>query len=85
MSGGDVFTTRGAQQEEERNVRRLRFVVDFACLMLRREQLSLEEAYRLIRGVRYYSLELFPGKGQAFDLIYGSRLRRILCEKYPIC
>jgi len=29
-------------------------------------------------------LELFPDKGETFDLIYGSRFRRILAERYRL-
>jgi hypothetical protein len=30
------------------------------------------------------ALELFPDKGETFDLIYGSRFRRILVERYRL-
>jgi hypothetical protein len=30
------------------------------------------------------ALELFPDKSETFDLIYGSRFRRILAERYRL-
>lgn len=70
--------------EEDKKVRQLQRVVDFTCCVLRQQPMSLEEAQRLIRGVRKMALHLFPEKGETFDIIYGSRFRRILMEKFPI-
>ena len=74
-----------AREEEEKRIHELRFVADFACGLLCREQMSLEEALALVAGVRSYALRLFPDKGETFDLIYGSRFRRILAERFPVC
>lgn len=70
--------------EEEKKVRQLQRLVDFTCCVLLQQSMSLEEAQGLIRGVRKMALHLFPDKGDTFDLIYGSRFRRILTEKFPI-
>lgn len=70
---------------EEDKIRQLQRIVDFACCVLRQQSMSLDEAQRLIRGVKTMALRLFPDKEYTFDLIYGSRLRRILSERFPIC
>jgi len=73
-----------ALREEEGKIRRLRFVVDFAGAVLCREQLTLEQALAVVKGVKGFALALFPDKGETFDLIYGSRFRRILTERFPL-
>ena len=70
--------------EEDEKIRQLQRVVDFTCCVLRQQSMSLEEAQGLIRGVRKMALRLFPDKENTFDLIYGSRFRRILMERFPI-
>jgi hypothetical protein len=70
--------------EEERKVRQLQRVVDFTCCVLCQQAISIEEAQGLIRGVKKMALRLFPDKEQTFELIYGSRFRRILTERFPI-
>jgi hypothetical protein len=70
--------------EENKRIRQLQGVVDFTCCVLRQQSMSLEEAQGLIRGVRKMALHLFPDKEDTFDLIYGSRFRRILMERFPI-
>jgi hypothetical protein len=76
---------RQQAREEDKKVRELRFVADFACRLLYQERLSLDEALSLVAGVRQYALKLFPDKAETFDLVYGSRFRRILAERFPIC
>jgi hypothetical protein len=69
-------------QEEEKKLRRLRFIVDFAIEYIRSQQLNHEEAIRVVEGVRKHTLKLFPGKEDAFDIIYAPRFKRVLNEKF---
>ena len=69
-------------QEEEKKLRRLRFIVDFAIEYLRSQQLNHDEAIRVVEGVRKHALKLFPGKEDAFDIIYAPRFKRVLNEKF---
>jgi len=78
------MTTDEERREEEKKVRQLQGIADFACCALRQQAMSLEEAQGLIAGVKKMALRLFPDKEQTFDLIYGARFRRILMEKFPI-
>jgi len=68
--------------EEERKLRRLRFVADFALEFIRTQDISHDHAIHIVEGVRKQALVLFPGKEETFDLIYAPRFKRALNEKY---
>jgi hypothetical protein len=69
---------------EERNIRRLRRAMDVAAALLWRVDLTFEEAQDVVGHAKNTALALFPDKEETFDLIYGSRFRRILVEKYRL-
>ncbi|HEX9788369.1 MAG TPA: hypothetical protein VGB09_10105 [Candidatus Binatia bacterium] len=69
---------------EERKIRRLRRAMDVAAALLWRVDLTLDEARDVVGHAKHTALQLFPGKGETFDLIYGSRFRRILVDKYRL-
>ncbi len=68
--------------DEEKRLRRLRFTVGLTMSIITQGNLSLEEASRMVTATRELALRLFPGKEEAFDMIYLPRLRRLLQEKY---
>ncbi len=68
--------------EEEKKLRRLRFIVDFAMEYLRSQNISHEEAIAVVEGVKKQALKMFPGKDEAFDIIYIPRFKRLLNEKF---
>lgn len=69
---------------EEKRLKRLRNIVDLTSAVIRQADLTLGDAQRLVADTRERALKLFPDKGEVFDLIYGSRFRRILAEKYRL-
>lgn len=73
-----------ALRAEEQKLKRLKATVDLTLALLCQSDLSLNEARKLIADARERVLELFPDKGETFDLIYGSRFRRLLVEKYHL-
>ena len=73
-----------ALSTEEIKLKRLRRLVDFTAALLWQADLTLSEAQKLVADARTRALELFPDKEETFDLIYGSRFRRILAEKYRL-
>ena len=73
-----------ALAEEERKLRRLGRAMDLTAALLWRVDLTLEEAQDVVNHAKFTALKLFPGKEETFDLIYGSRFRRILVEKYQL-
>jgi hypothetical protein len=77
-------TDKEALAAEERNIRRLRRAMDVAAALLWRVDLTLEEAQDVVGHAKNTALALFPDKEETFDLIYGSRFRRILVEKYRL-
>lgn len=69
---------------EERKLRRLRRAMDVAAVLLWRVDLTFEEARDVVNHAKHTALQLFPDKEETYDLIYGSRFRRILVEKYHL-
>ena len=69
---------------EELKLKRLRRLMDFTVALLSQADLSLDDARNLVAAAREKALALFPDKGETFDLIYGSRFRRILVERYNL-
>ncbi len=68
--------------EEEKKLRRLRFTVDFALEYIRTQDITHDEAISVIEGVKRHALKLFPDKEETFDMIYLSRFKRLLNEKF---
>lgn len=68
--------------EEEKKLRRLRFIVDFALKFIATQDIPHEEALKIVEGVRRQALKMFPGKDEAFEIIYIPRFRRALNNKY---
>jgi hypothetical protein len=67
-------------QEENRRIRLLAISADLLVQTLMTAPVTLAEADRMIQGMRALALNLFPDKGEVFDLIYVPRFRRALRE-----
>ena len=68
--------------EENRRIRRLRFVVDFWLQLLMQADLSHEEALEAVEHVKRFACSLFPGKELTFELIYRPRFMRVIQGRY---
>jgi hypothetical protein len=68
--------------EEEKKLRRLRFIVDFALDFIRTQDVTHDHAISIVEGVREHALRLFPGKEETFNIIYAPRFKRVLNEKF---
>jgi hypothetical protein len=68
--------------EEEKKLRRLRFIVDFALEYIRTQNITHNEALTVVEGVKKHALKLFPEKEEAFDIIYTPKFKRLLNEKF---
>ncbi|HEV8341861.1 MAG TPA: hypothetical protein VGR30_05765 [Candidatus Binatia bacterium] len=75
---------REALLAEELKLRKLRRMMDFTATLLWQADLTLNQAQKIIADAKERALELFPDKSDTFDLIYGSRFRRILAERYHL-
>jgi len=72
-------------QEEERRMRILRFVVDLAqAVLMQQSDLTLREAFQIMRDTRKAALNLFPDKEHVYELIYTPRFKRIIRERFVI-
>jgi hypothetical protein len=71
-------------KEETRRIRRLRILVDFTLALIAQSDMPIEEAHKLVSAVRQQAMSLFPGKEEAFDLIYKPRFKRLIVERYSL-
>ena len=72
-----------AVAEEQRRADRLRRTVDVACAVLRQGGFTRAEGEAVVALARVQALELFPGRGDVFDLVLAPRFRRVLDEFCP--
>ncbi len=71
--------------EEEKKMRRLRFIIDLAqAVLMQQSDLTLKEAFAIMRDVKTAALLLFPEKEDVYELIYAPRFRRIIAERFVI-
>jgi len=70
--------------EENRKIRYLRFLVDFSILSIQQDDLSLEEAQKLVEDVKKAACSLFSGKEETFELIYRPRFTRVIEERFSL-
>ena len=71
--------------EEEKKMRRLRFIIDLAqAVLMQQDDLTLKEAFAVIRDAKTAALLLFPDKEDVYELIYAPRFRRIIAERFMI-
>lgn len=70
--------------EEEKRIRRLRFLVDFTAILIRQENMALEQAYQLVEAMKHQVLSLFPDKLETYNLLLKPRFDRIIREKFRI-
>jgi hypothetical protein len=70
--------------EENKKIRMLRFMVDFTISLIYQGNLTKEEASEHFLRVRDFALRLFPGKEEAFEIIYAPRFKRIITEIYGL-
>jgi hypothetical protein len=83
FSGGAGM--KGKLIEEEKNMRRLRFVVDLAqAVLMQQPDLTLREAFDIMRDTKKAALNLFPDKEHVYELIYAPRFRKIITERFVI-
>jgi hypothetical protein len=68
--------------EEEKKLKRLRFVVDFALEYIKNQDITHDEALKIVEGVKKYALKNFPDKEEAFEIIYIPKFKRLLNEKF---
>ena len=76
--------TQAAIDEESRRARRLRIVVNLTLDVISQGQLPYDEAMALVAAARRVAVQLFPEKGDTYDLIYAPKFARLMRELYRI-
>lgn len=71
-----------ALREENKRIRYLRYLVSLTSAELLQGDITLDEARAIVERTRRAALALFPGKEDAFELIYRPRFDRIIRERY---
>ena len=71
-------------REEDRRIRHLRRLVDFSLSLIAQSPMSVEEAQKVVQGIRQHARHLFPGKEETFELLYTPRFRRLIAEKFSL-
>ncbi|MCP4985097.1 MAG: hypothetical protein GY928_03205 [Colwellia sp.] len=68
--------------EEERKLKRLKFIVDLAQATLIQSDITLQEACKIMENTKKLALILFPDKENVYNLIYTPRFSRIISERF---
>jgi len=76
--------TEAEIMEENKRIRHLRRLVDFALALIAQSPMSRDEAQRIVQAVRKQAMNLFPGKEETFELLYTPRFRRLIAEKFGL-
>jgi hypothetical protein len=79
-----MYKEERAILEENRKVRFLRFLVDFSLQSIQQDDLSPEEALKVVEDVKQAVCNLFPGKEGTFELIYRPRFSRVIQERFGV-
>lgn len=70
-------------EAENRMIRRLRFLVDLTFATLAQDNsLTLDQAWEHVAALKAAAVAMFPGKDEAFDMIYLPRFSRLLAERF---
>ncbi|MFZ0799041.1 MAG: hypothetical protein WCA13_12430 [Terriglobales bacterium] len=71
--------------EEARRIRRLQVMMSMVMSVISQDpDLTLEEAAEMAANARRAALSMFPDKELAYDLIYRSRLQRLINERFRL-
>jgi hypothetical protein len=69
-------------RDETKRVYLLGRAVDWAEITIRAGDVTREEAEAIVDAVAARAEELFPGSRATFAIVYGVRLRRVICEVF---
>ncbi|HET9402861.1 MAG TPA: hypothetical protein VFO34_18080 [Candidatus Acidoferrales bacterium] len=78
------FPTREQIDEESRQIRRLRIAATLAMQLIAAGDVPRREAEEIAAATRQLALRLFPGKEAVYDLIYGTKFRRLIESVYLV-
>ncbi len=70
--------------EESRQLRRLRIVVNLSLSLIAQGDLPFAEAQQLAASARALAEQLFPGKSHVYDLLYQPKFRSLMNQVYRL-
>ncbi len=74
-----------ALREEEKKMRMLKFIVDLnQAILMQQTDLTLREAFEIMKNTKRAALNLFPDKEDVYELLYSPRFRRIIRDRFVI-
>jgi hypothetical protein len=76
--------TQAEIDDESRRIRRLRIVVNLTLAEIASGGLPPEQAAEMVAATRNLALEMFPGKEDAFDLLYRPQFQRMMHAVYRL-
>lgn len=71
-------------EEENRKLRYLKLLVYLSLNLIDEGGLTLEEAVNIVESVKQQACRLFPGKEEAFEIIYRPRFNRLLKKRFGL-
>jgi hypothetical protein len=69
-----------AIRDEQRRVRRVQAIAHVTTSLLMQARLSRVDGEALVAYARDRILELFPGRDETYEILYGRRFQRLLDE-----
>jgi hypothetical protein len=70
-------------EEEDKRIRRLRILVELiTALIAQDDSITLDDAWAHVKALKQAAENMFPGKGDVFDLIYLPRFSRLVAERF---
>jgi len=74
--------TKEEIEQENQKLRYLKVLVYLSLNFIDQTGLTLEEALAVVENVKRQACRLFPGKEEAFEIIYRPRFNRLLKRKF---
>jgi hypothetical protein len=82
---GAVLQSPEELAEEGRKIRRLQMVINMVMQVIAQDPMvTVDQAAEMVADTRRLALGMFPEKELAFNLIYWSRLQRLMRERFRI-
>lgn len=76
--------TKEEIEQENQKLRYLKVLVYLSLNFIDQTGLTLEEALTVVENVKRQACRLFPGKEEAFEIIYRPRFNRLLKRKFGL-
>jgi hypothetical protein len=72
-------------EHENKMIRRLRFLVELTFATIAQDDdMTLERRWERVLALKGAAVAMFPGREEAFDLVYLPRFPRLLAERFGV-